>query len=250
MDLTNEKSAHSNMASEVGASVENYKFEKWKLRKKKLPRSLSSMLNEKQDFETSNKKEFRLLQEALDTLDSQSKEDKQVDIVLLPPPNQENRVTDNEMGDENNLNETSLNQVVEVAGIVEIQTSKGLSKVKTQKATKPDKLNIRKKKDDYQSKVAKINDVMKPGISKDEKVDKLLKYGEKIELFHDWVLTDDNLGENSLKWNTIMNTSITQFSFWHKDFIIDEQMIPYIGMHSAKQVMRNKTTSFGYKNFF
>ena len=250
MDLTNEKSTHPNMGSEVDASVENYKFEKWKLRKRKLPRSLSSMLNEKQDFETSNKKEFRLLQEALDTLDSQSKEDKQVDIVLLPPPNQENRVTDNEMGDENNLNETSLNQVVEVAGIVEIQTSKGLSKVKTQKATKPDKLNIRKKKDDYQSKVAKINDVMKPGISKDEKVDKLLKYGEKIELFHDWVLTDDNLGENSLKWNTIMNTSITQFYFWHKDFIIDEQMIPYIGMHSAKQVMRNKTTSFGYKNFF
>ena len=145
------------------------------------------MLNEKQDFETSNKKEFRLLQEALDTLDSQNKEDKQVDIVLLPPPNQENRVTDNEMGDENNLNKISLNQVVEVAGTVEIQTSKGLSKVKTQKATKPDKLNIRKRKEDYQSKVAKINDVMKPGISKDEKEDKLLKYGEKIELFHDWV---------------------------------------------------------------
>ena len=45
MDLTNEKSTHSNMASEVDASVENYKFEKWKLRKRKLPRSLSSMLN-------------------------------------------------------------------------------------------------------------------------------------------------------------------------------------------------------------
>ena len=98
------------MASEVDASVENYKFEKWKLRKRKLPRSLSSMLNEKQDFETSNTKEFRLLQEALDTLDFQNKEDKQVDIVPLPPPNQENRVTGNKMGDENNLNKISLNQ--------------------------------------------------------------------------------------------------------------------------------------------
>ena len=44
---------------------------------------------------------------------------------------------------------------------------------------------------------------MKSDISKDEKVDKLLKYRGKIELLHDWFLTDGNLGENSLKWNTI-----------------------------------------------
>ena len=44
------------------------------------------------------------------------------------------------MGVENNLSELSMNQVVEVA------TSKPMSKVKTQEATKPDKLNIRKKK--------------------------------------------------------------------------------------------------------
>ena len=178
------KKTQSNMASEVDASVENSKFEKHKLRIRKSARSLSSILNEKQDFETNNKKEFRLLQEALDTLDYQNEEDKQVDIVVLPPPNQENGDTDNEMGDENNLNEISMDQV-EVAGTVEIQISKRLSKVKTREATKPDKLNIRKKKEDYQSKVAKINDVMKSHISKDEKVDKLLKYGEKIELLHD-----------------------------------------------------------------
>ena len=148
------------MTSEVDAFVENSKFEKRKQRNRKSARSL---------------------------LDSQNKEGEQVDIVLLPTPNQENGDADNEMGDESNLNKISLNQVVEVAGTVEIQTSKGLSKVKTQKAAKPDKLNIRKRKEDYQSKVAKINDVMKPGISKDEKEDKLLKYGEKIELFHDWV---------------------------------------------------------------
>ena len=66
-----------------------------------------------------------------------------------------------------------------------------------------------------------------------------------------------------------MNTTIKQFSFWHKDFSIDEQMmayfgmysawhkdfsideqmILYFGMHSAKQTMRNKGTRFGYKNF-
>ena len=139
------------MASEVDASVENSKFEKRKSRKRKSVRSLSSMLNEKQDFETSNKKEFRLLWEALDTLDSQNEEDEQVDIVLLPPQNQENGDAGNEIDDENNLNEISLNQVVEVAGTVEIQTSKRLPKVKTRETIKPDKLNITKKKEDYQS---------------------------------------------------------------------------------------------------
>ena len=44
---------------------------------------------------------------------------------------------------------------------------------------------------------------MKSDISKDEQVDKILKYREKIEHLHDWVLTDDNSGQNSLKWNTI-----------------------------------------------
>ena len=91
------------MASEVNASVENSKFEKCKSRKRKSAKSLSSILNEKQDFETSNKKAFRLLREALDALDSQNEEDEQGDIVLLPPPSQENGDTNNKMGDKNNL---------------------------------------------------------------------------------------------------------------------------------------------------
>ena len=49
------------MTIEVDASVENSKFEKRKSRRRKSARSLSSMLTEKQDFETSNKKEFRLI---------------------------------------------------------------------------------------------------------------------------------------------------------------------------------------------
>ena len=49
--------------------------------------------------------------------------------------------------------------------------------------------------------------------------------------------------------NDIANKSVKQFSYWHKDYTIDQQMIPYFGMHSAKQTMRNKGTRFGYKNF-
>ena len=47
----------------------------------------------------------------------------------------------------------------------------------------------------------------------------------------------------------LSNKSLQQFGYWHKDYSIDEQMIPYFGMHSAKQTMRNKSVRFGYKNF-
>ena len=49
--------------------------------------------------------------------------------------------------------------------------------------------------------------------------------------------------------DNIANKSVKQFGYWHKDYLIDEQMIPYLGMHSAKQTMENKGTRFGYKNF-
>ena len=47
----------------------------------------------------------------------------------------------------------------------------------------------------------------------------------------------------------LANKSFIQYSYWHKDYSIDEQMVPYFGMHSAKQTMHNKSVQFGYKNF-
>ena len=47
----------------------------------------------------------------------------------------------------------------------------------------------------------------------------------------------------------ITNANLKKFGFWHSDYSIDEQMIPYFGLHSAKQTMRNKSVRFGYKNF-
>ena len=35
----------------------------------------------------------------------------------------------------------------------------------------------------------------------------------------------------------------------HANLSIDEQMIPYTGMHSAKQRMKDKSIRFGYKIF-
>ena len=47
----------------------------------------------------------------------------------------------------------------------------------------------------------------------------------------------------------LTNASLKQFGYWHQNYAIDEQMIPYFGMHSAKQTMRNKSVRFGYKSF-
>ena len=68
-------------------------------------------------------------------------------------------------------------------------------------------------------------------LSDKTQLDKSDKYA-KVRLFYD-----------------ITNRSLQQFGFWHLDYSIDEQVIPYFGMHSAKQTMRNKSVWFGYKNF-
>ena len=47
----------------------------------------------------------------------------------------------------------------------------------------------------------------------------------------------------------LLDRSLQQFGFWHLDYSIVEQMIPYFGMHSAKQTVWNKSVRFGYKNF-
>ena len=48
----------------------------------------------------------------------------------------------------------------------------------------------------------------------------------------------------------LMNTKVNQFSFMHNHFSIDKQMVPYTGMHIAKQTLRQKSIRFGYKNFW
>ena len=47
----------------------------------------------------------------------------------------------------------------------------------------------------------------------------------------------------------LMNTKVNQFGYMPNHFSIDEQMVPYTGMHSVKQTMRQKSIRFGYKNF-
>jgi hypothetical protein len=48
----------------------------------------------------------------------------------------------------------------------------------------------------------------------------------------------------------IMNKSLSSLGKLDDSFSIDEQMVPYTGMHSAKQRMKDKSIRFGYKNFW
>ena len=64
---------------------------------------------------------------------------------------------------------------------------------------------------------------------------------------------NDNLDKNDKyakvrPFYDLANESLKQFGYWHNDYSIDEQMIPYFGMHSAKQTMREKSVRFRYKN--
>ena len=43
--------------------------------------------------------------------------------------------------------------------------------------------------------------------------------------------------------------SFTVIGYWHQDYVIDEHMIPYFDMQSAKETVRAEFVRFGYKNF-
>jgi hypothetical protein len=45
----------------------------------------------------------------------------------------------------------------------------------------------------------------------------------------------------------ILNTNLQKHGAFHSDLCIDESMVPYFGMHSAKMCMREKPVRYGYK---
>ena len=45
----------------------------------------------------------------------------------------------------------------------------------------------------------------------------------------------------------LLRTNCQQFGVFYKNFNIDESMVPYCGLHSAKQYIKGKPVKFGYK---
>ena len=67
--------------------------------------------------------------EALDEAHDIISEGEEVDVVLLPPVNSYDSDTDNELGDDDALSVTTLDHVREVAGNIEIQSSRNTTHV-------------------------------------------------------------------------------------------------------------------------
>ena len=64
-----------------------------------------------------------MLGEALNEVAEVSDEE-DVEIIILPPVNTDDRDTDTEIGNDQELGEQVMSQVVEVAGKIEVQTSR------------------------------------------------------------------------------------------------------------------------------
>lgn len=77
---------------------------------------------------------------------------------MLPSPNQANVDTNNEMVDKNKIKEISSYHVSQIAGTVEILTSKWLPNLKTRQLTKPDKLSLRKNQENFPPGVGVLED--------------------------------------------------------------------------------------------
>ena len=335
------------------------------------------------------KHQHLLLREAMYEVESADAEDEELHVVILPPDNTENGDTDVEAGNESDLEETSLGSVLEVAGTLEVQSSKQTSKVKAakqlleEKKKKPSANTFREERKKIKEAALKrkeVIDVYNCNQPVDEKVKALIKRASDLEQLHIWEaggmskselewrnemsvenkknfdklyedlggklpaevfdklfsddlkscirreseryasvvhndvsyrMTNDSLmqfvsilllsgyhalPQQHLYWERshdvqlpfvyenisknrflqdkkylhfadndnlektdkfakirplydLANKSLKQYGFWDKDYSIDEQMVPYYGMHSAKQTMRNKGIRFGYKNF-
>ena len=65
------------------------------------------------------------------------------------------------------------------------------------------------------------------------------------------IADNDNLAQSKvakvLPLLELLRTNCQQFGVFHKNLSIDESMVPYRGLHSAKQYIKGKPVKFGYK---
>ena len=107
---------------------------------KRRSKSKATEIREKKRSSENNDHEYVLLGEALNEVAEVSDEE-DVEIIILPPVNTDDRDTDTEIGNDQELGEQVMSQVVEVAGKIEVQTSRRSSRVqKPQNKKSKDKL--------------------------------------------------------------------------------------------------------------
>ena len=183
-------------------SIENFSLNaRQRPSRKRRAKSKATEITEKKRS-SDNDHEYVLLGEALNEVAEVSDEE-DVEIIKLPPVNTDDRDTDTEIGNDQELGEQVMSQVVEVAGKIEVQTSRRSSRVqKPQNKKSKDKMisvnclkrNVKKEKASVLSTLANEE------LSSDEKVDSLVKSAEKLEENHCWKTTTENNEDKSLKW--------------------------------------------------
>ena len=107
---------------------------------KRRSKSKATEIRERKRSSENNDHEYVLLGEALNEVAEVSDEE-DVEIIILPPANTYYGDTDTEIGNDQELGEQVMSQVVEVAGKIELQTSRRSSKVqKSQNKKSKDKM--------------------------------------------------------------------------------------------------------------
>ena len=108
--------------------------------RKRRSKSKATEIREKKRSSENNDHEYVLLGEALNEVAEVSDEE-DVEIIILPPANIDDGDTDTEIGNDQELGEQVMSQVVEVAGKIEVQRSRKSMRVqKPQNKKSKDKM--------------------------------------------------------------------------------------------------------------
>ena len=167
---------------------------------KRRSKSKATEIREKKRSSENNDHEYFLLGEALNEV-AEVLDEEYVKIIILPPANTNDGDTDTEIGNDQDLGEQVMSQVVELAGKIEVQTSRRSSRVqKPQNKNSKDKMisvnclkrNVKKEK------VSVLSTLAIEKLSIDDKVDSLVESAEKLEENHCWKTITENNKDKSL----------------------------------------------------
>ena len=147
--------------------------------------------------------EFVLLQDAIDVCDEYL--DKEMELVITPPDNVDGD-TDGEVGNDADLGEIHLDNVQEVSGRIEVQTSRKLSrtfskKKKDQPKTLPKHYKVKVKKE-----IKTVEAVRNNNDDINEKINMLLSSAEVFNDLRNWEMTKEEHEGEGLEWKQEMKT--------------------------------------------
>ncbi|XP_063682586.1 piggyBac transposable element-derived protein 3-like [Bolinopsis microptera] len=199
--------------------------------------------------QTSLHNNLRTLDEALELATTVSSNE--IDVVILPPDGVE---SDTEMIDDNDGDNLPLSAVKDTAGTYELHFvgEESDNELDTEQLTNPAPITR-----SYYHKLPQAHLYWDSNVDTNVSVVTDAISRNRYNLLKKYIHCVDNRDVDTTDkyWKVrplydIMNQSLAKFKNLDNTFSIDEQMVPYTGMHSAKQRMKDKSIRFGYKNFW